>query len=379
MNKKIKVFSLGLGLIGLALMAPESGKALVGECVNCHTMHNMQGGDFVDAGGPYNSLLNSPGDCVGCHTGTNSAVTTTPFVLDTINPVSTIPGDASSTSLAGGNFYWVDQGDDTKGHNVVGISAPDASNLGSVTPETPPGWNAGFDANGQVATVGGWGNNQLTCAGTYGCHGLHTEINDFPSLSGAHHANAAIDAIDGSSVGKSYRFLYRIIGYEDPRWEYAPQTDASTHNQYYGDIRGNDDPAAADPATINYLCAECHGNFHSGAGTLGTTSDDSAVSPWIRHPTDIDMNGLADFATSEFFSYGGGTHAYVPLAPVASTVVVAPLATVLGAGDAIVSCISCHRAHGSEWPDLLRWDYSACVVASADPDCGCFACHTEKD
>jgi predicted CXXCH cytochrome family protein len=55
-------------------------------------------------------------------------------------------------------------------------------------------------------------------------------------------------------------------------------------------------------------------------------------------------------------------------------------------GDAIVTCISCHRAHGSQYDDLLRWDYTQCIanenVAADDtitPDCGCFYCHRDKD
>jgi len=368
MNKKMKVFSLGLGLIGFAIiMAPQSAKAIQGACVNCHTMHNMQGGALVDAGGPYNSLLNSPGDCVGCHTGTNGAATTTPFVLDTAGP-------PTASSLAGGNFYWVDQiGGDNKGHNVVGISGQDA--VITVNPLTPPGWNDGFNANGQVAVLGATWGSQLTCAGTYGCHGLHTIASDFPALSGAHHANTAID---GSTPGKSFRFLQGILGYEDPAWEFAPT--AAVHNQYQGFLRTGDLNNAAGKESINYFCAECHGNFHSGAGNLGASAvDTSIVTPWIRHPTDIDMNARA----GEYLAYGGAVaHAYVPLTPVASIVATAPLATVAGAGNAIVSCISCHRAHGSEFDDLLRWNYGNCSAGSNDvppAECGCFECHTTKD
>ena len=50
------------------------------------------------------------------------------------------------------------------------------------------------------------------------------------------------------------------------------------------------------------------------------------------------------------------------------------------AGDAIVTCISCHRAHGTPYADLLRWDYSNnCNAGSDNADCGCFQCHTTKD
>jgi hypothetical protein len=48
---------------------------------------------------------------------------------------------------------------------------------------------------------------------------------------------------------------------------------------------------------------------------------------------------------------------------------------------AIVTCISCHRAHGSEYADLLRWDYTAGTSAGSGTNLnsGCFVCHTTKD
>ena len=46
--------------------------------------------------------------------------------------------------------------------------------------------------------------------------------------------------------------------------------------------------------------------------------------------------------------------------------------------DAIVLCISCHRAHGTPYADILRWDYSSCTAGNPNANCGCFACHTSK-
>ncbi|MCJ7604365.1 MAG: hypothetical protein MUO63_23035 [Desulfobulbaceae bacterium] len=380
MNKKIKVFSLGLGLIGVALMAPESGKAA--PCADCHTMHAMQGGvALVDT--PNESLLKNS-TCIGCHTGNNSGGTT-PYVLGLAVPTYGTDLVVGNT-LAGGNFYWVDSGVDTLGHNVVSIKASDT--IGN----TPPGWNAGFTANGTVTAAGAWG-TQLTCAGTYGCHGNHAELTDFAAMSGSHHANDTV--IDGSTIGKSYRFLNKIIGKEDPDWEYTRA--ANDHNQYYGYVRASDTPPAAGSEGakgISYLCAECHGNFHSDflAGNLGADSTGTATSPWLRHPTDIDMNDLA--VGTEYKSYGGGgANSYQPLVPVATDraamllAAASPITNVFTEnGDAIVTCISCHRAHGSPYPDLMRWDYNGdvlpadeCSAGADNAACGCFQCHTTKD
>lgn len=372
MLKRMKVLSLGLGLLGFALTAPQFavGKAQ-GPCVDCHTMHNSQdGADLIAA--PQGALVNKTGGCVGCHTGANSGGNI-PYVFSATATYGT-------NTLAGGNFRWVVAGDDTAGHNVVGLNSSDAT-LG----ETPPGWNSAFDANTQVTEAGTW-TTQLTCAGTYGCHGIHddgsgTVVDDFTAISGSHHADDA--AIDGSTAAKSFRFLYGIIGYEDSDWEYT--NDSTDHNQYYGYDRTNDTPpgiGSEGAKSINYLCAECHGDFHSGAADdKGADTANTAGSAWLRHPTDYDMNNLAG---TEYASYGdGGVGVYNPDVPVATdraAALAAPIDDVFAtAGDAIVNCISCHRAHGSPNADLLRWDYSTCEAGTNDAACGCFACHTTKD
>ncbi|MEW6288480.1 MAG: cytochrome c3 family protein [Thermodesulfobacteriota bacterium] len=374
MIKRMKVFSLGLGLIGVALMAPQFvGAKATGPCVNCHTMHNSQDGDTELYGATPNGALTT-GGCIGCHTSptTSLIVNNIPMVLTTGEPADV---------LAGGNFYWVNTTDST-GHNVVGLKA---ANQDVALALTPPGWNANFNANGQV-TLGTW-NQQLTCAGTYGCHGTHentagTVVDDFTAISGAHHADDS--AIDGTTTAKSFRFLYGIIGKEDPTWENDAVIGNTLHNTYFGVSRlgtgGDAMPTSGDAIkSINYLCAECHGDFHSGADTAGADTGIDAGAAWLRHPTDIDMNALA--AGVEYKSYT----AYDPLVPVATNRTTGGVVTVdisnpfANSGDAIVNCISCHRAHGSIEPDLLRWDYDTCVSAGGDDTCGCFVCHTTKD
>jgi hypothetical protein len=372
MNKKIKVLSLGFGLMGVAFLLPNVviGKAQ-GPCVDCHTMHNSQ--DGADLFATTNGALTNNG-CVGCHTGTNTNGGNIPYVMSSVAPTY------GTNTLAGGNFYWVDTTDNT-GHNVVGIADVD----GALSFD-PPGFNADFDANTQVNEGNAAWTTQLTCAGTNGCHGEHvkdgdTSIDDFTAISGSHHADDS--AIDGSTTAKSFRFLYGILGKEATDWEYS--TSSTEHNQYYGVDRANDTPpiAGSDGAkSINYLCAECHGNFHSGAGDLGADTGVEASSAWLRHPTDYDMNDLD--AASEYLDYGtDGT--YLPLAPVATDrvtggVVVVTVSNVFANnGDAIVNCISCHRAHGSPYADLLRWDYDTCEAGTDDAACGCFLCHTTKD
>lgn len=307
--------------------------------------------------------------CLGCHMGPNTGSNYTPYVTNTTVDYGASRYGIDGDTLAGGSFYWATT-DETKGHNPVGIGSPSLLT-------TPPGFSDAFDANGSLSSGAAAWSGSLTCAGTNGCHGRHddgaTPITDpFAAIAGSHHGSDA--TIDGLTVASSYRFLFKIKGIEDDDWEFT--NSPSDHNAYYAEPRTND--TAPSSATISYLCAECHGNFHSGAGTEGATVDDSARSPWIRHPTDFDMNSLA--ATSEYYGYGGATNAYDVVAPVgtndasgAQSDYTVKSRVLQGAGDAIVTCLSCHRAHGAPYYKSMRWDYTNSVGGD------CARCHTSKN
>ncbi len=353
-----KVSGFLWGLIFFALISGEVSARVHGVCSGCHTMHYSQGGLPLSewgASGPYKALLVN--DCVGCHTGKNTESTKTPYIL---TPESEIVYGATGTettsnTLAGGNFWWVYDGNskrfDAKGHNVEGIALEDET-----LHNAPPG---GTDMK-----------HRLTCAGTYGCHGDRAVVGVLESMMGAHHADDS--TIDGSSVGKSYRFLNGIVGLEDPDWEYRPTN--TEHNQYKGIDRS--DEQNYDPTTISHLCAECHGDFHFG----NDISSGSWGSPWLRHPTDYDMGHTA--SNSEYRNYPGpyGQQGdYSVVAPVASENVTEVKSSVKFDKDTIITCITCHRAHGTPYWKLLRWDYFGWPTDKEDDTNGCMACHSAKN
>jgi hypothetical protein len=358
-------------LCAVVLLAAPALAKVEGVCSDCHTMHNSQGGTDLDET-PYSAL--TKGDCVGCHTGINDGGNK-PYVLSVGVPEYGDTGTESGTNtLAGGNFYWVTV-DDAKGHNVAGIADPEGGSMNA-----PPGFDIGRAAEDgttpALGAVGNWETNQLTCGGTYGCHGTHAAGTDsWGAISGGHHTNvdgAITDpgSGDDATAPKGYRFLVGIAGYEDSDWEYRPTTSA--HNQY----KGVDDPGqTSDKSTISYLCAQCHGAFHDGTGNIGSAS------PWLRHPTDLDLGSATG---SEYANYNNGGTLYSLIAPVGRDTVPATAQTSVttskpGNDTAIVTCISCHRAHGTPYDDLLRWNYTGISAAGGASDAGCFICHTTKD
>lgn len=321
-----------------------------GSCVDCHTMHNSQSGASMQYDGsatPSAALLRA-GTCGGCHADGVQVNATTANKLTNLVPQV----NPETNTLAGGSFFWVESGTDIQGHSVADLGITDTST-------TPPGFNGTRATEAGLAST--W-TGQLTCAGAMGCHGDHAASGgQFGAIRGAHHEVNL--AVTGASVGTSYRFLNGIVGYEDPDYELS--TSDTDHNVYKGVART---AGVTDTTTISYLCSECHGDFHTDAGI----ADGALSSPWIRHPTDIQMRSL----TTEAKDY-----AYTVEAPAAVASPAAPTATTYDT-DAVVTCVSCHRAHGSSNDYLLRWTYSTMVAGTTDAGVagtGCFACHLTKD
>mgnify|MGYP005838841383 FL=1 len=359
LTRAAQIWLVGM-LLAMAAMAWPAWAKVSGPCVNCHTMHNSQAGSpmayTVSSGEttytstPNKGLLNT--DCVGCHQGSNSGGPV-PYVLDVSQPTYGATGTEGDT-LAGGNFYWVSQGNDRAGHNVAGLAAADLAH-GNL----PPGSTDSAPLS------------QLTCAGTYGCHGAATEIDATVALLGSHHANDMTAWNDGSTVAKSYRFLDGVRGLEDSDYEYRPTSSA--HNKYYGVDRTGETESSG---TISNHCGRCHDDFHHGTGEISEGVFSNNV--WLRHPTDFDMSNAAGSEYGSYNDYQEVGNPYSVISPVATADTSTTLNTTVysQADDAIVMCLSCHRAHGSPYDGILRWDYKNWPGTGFN---GCAICHTAKD
>ncbi len=200
--------------------------------------------------------------------------------------------------------------------------------------------------------------------GPNGCQGCHQEPK--------HHGTGAPNT---EEVGW-YRFLsghawlapgldVAVKGVEDPDWEQSP---SSGHNRYTGftdyylGVAGGI-AGLGETNSITAFCSGCHSRFHSAMTYAG-----SMVSPWLRHPSDAALP-----TTGEYGDYDPVTN-YDPEVPVAWVNPELPVRD-----EAVVMCLSCHTAHGSEYPDMLRWDYSNMVANGGANNSGCFKCHSSKD
>jgi hypothetical protein len=352
-----------------------------GPCANCHTMHASQTpwptnwGDVNDL--PKSALL--IGDCVGCH---SSGTSSTYYNLGGCEvPVVLYTGGEPTSYLAGGNFWWVEEGfggDDSKGHNVFLGQGDDYL---TEAPGGGPSCGGGVNNCHQNLhlPVSGMPGSGAELNGKYGCEGCHINVR--------HHANDHPN-FDSGYVNTAdqgwYRFLsghlggaheaFGVEGYEDNDWEAGhpnlPQGTGGvdSHNEYLGQESSGSGFSLGSVHTTTAFCTGCHGDFHDEQKSDGA---------WVRHPSDA---VIPNTPGSEYADTGGATnHYYDPLSPVAKPTVDTIPDTTVTPGTDFVMCLSCHRPHGSPYPDMLRWDYTTQQAGGGGDDTGCFYCHTTKN
>jgi len=412
-----------------------AAQGIVGDCVDCHTMHNSEGGLPVAEIGttgtvsatPIENLLRM--DCVACHANDPTGGSK----IWTMTGGSTVPqvmhGDTTG-DLAGGNFRYIMEGGDRKGHNVVDVVAVDGANL------FPPGHR---HATSEVGDMG-FDVENFTCAGSMGCHGYRGQVltlippdpncdpefginiitgepctpeelngsteyrtgikalsgyDGFPTAtlkSGAHHFNfegLKNDGLDASfydnPLSHSYRFIRSLRGYgnETDRWQ---NVDKDSHNEY---AAGYDGPGGPGNETTDFgttsTCSKCHvsGKINTTDARLTTpmttmtgfciTCHGSFHSPgtgphgaFLRHPSDYVIPDSGEYAA--FTEYTVSAPVGRPAAFFSVGMTSSPTVT---PGTDLVMCLSCHVAHAGPNDGMLRYS----DWASGE---GCVACHTTK-
>lgn len=398
------VLSIGLAAVTLlaygVFMTPAEAQ-VTGKCENCHTMHNSQSGAtqvHVGVGAGWNpgtnqltngdtftertQLLRS--DCVGCHSATNN---TTTIINDgngnKVPIVFNMGGTYPANALAGGNFALNTGSANIYGHNVQGISNIDTL---AVAPGTEVGCGVSCHdslALSDAATTSPFNYDGISQGNFNGCKACHNKVGHHNSSDtsyrflGGHNEGGGVNLVEGKVGG-----LPAGASYEDPNWEVA--ANSTTHNFYK--------KSGVVKDSMGAFCAGCHQDFHanglgpdvfSGIDNGGDDNTDGSIvvnsagaNPWLRHPTNVNipLDPLGEYVAMDGAAYN-------PAVPVAQDSADLPNQHSINAGDQVM-CLSCHRAHASEYPDALRFNYSkmnAHSAAVADQGTGCFYCHTTKD
>ncbi|OHE59036.1 MAG: hypothetical protein A2Z47_11940 [Thermodesulfovibrio sp. RBG_19FT_COMBO_42_12] len=254
---------------------------------------------------------------------------------------STITNGFTDTNcLAGGFFTDADPDYTGKSHSIESTEPPVGNDY------------ATYRAENYDATEG------LTCAGTSGCHGDPRIADSSAAIAGGHH---------GTTVG-GYRMLVagttviNVGGVRASDFEKALNAAPSiedAHNVYQAGSGGN---------TISDFCATCHGIFHG--------SVENADSAWIRHPTDVAIPNTWEIYTAFTDEWTNDPEAWKNH-PLGFTTPTSP-----SNATAQVTCLSCHRAHGTANNDILRWDYTTVMLAGqpsgSQVTYGCLGCHNSQ-
>ncbi|MEW6219030.1 MAG: cytochrome c3 family protein [Thermodesulfobacteriota bacterium] len=380
--------AMGCGLAA-GLLAPAGvAWALSGVCSDCHTMHNSQDGSpmatYGGGAGPNEFLTR--GSCIGCHAQGGASKILTVGSGAQIPQVYHTDG---SGNLAAGNFGYIDGtigtgASGTKGHNVIDLFGANSDPAVSAAPG--------------VILFHNLTDSNLRCAGGRGCHGVRKDVAGnygLPAVRGAHHSNVEGALGTADALGNSYRFLLGVKGVENStdRWQ---NKSAASHNEYFGATSpqtygcggGSEVTCHAAPDsrvippgnTMSSFCGSCHGQFHSLAASNGVTGIGTGTgSPFVRHPTDVILDRSG--GTAEYAFYNGGGTTFSVEAPVARLTVPGAVSSAVVPSQSAVMCLSCHFAHGSDYPDMLRWEYNqnAHTNGAGNSNNGCFICHTTKD
>lgn len=372
------VITLFLVLLFFIPVEVELYAAVTDVCSNCHTMHNSQDNQSMRLGSSP-AVGAGTGECLDCHAENRSGL----LRMDCIgcHTLNLVPGTPqvvhNSIDLAGGNFKYLFDGNDRKGHNVHGFGAlVNSGDLGNA----PSGYDPAFDPStlkynpySQVS--------QIMCAGANGCHGDRSKLGQMDAMKGAHHSkddmlksganfneNAqAVNSATGNEVGTSFRMLLGVRGMEDTDWE---ATKSSTdHNEYKGDVSARSSQSYDSSfTTISDFCASCHGDFHKS----GTDGMGGPGSPWLRHPVDILLPNEGEYASYNY----PNTSQYSLTVPVAWQNLSGAVRQNV-TSDSVVMCLSCHRAHASEFDKIMRWNYKSTSLSEAIS--GCAVCHTSMN
>jgi predicted CXXCH cytochrome family protein len=292
-------------------------------------------------------------------------------------------------TLDGGNFwwvkgpatgdpedpnYWTGGQDDTKGHNI--FPGEDDDNYDNVAPGNSYGTGCGLNSC-HDNLHGEWTGMFGTRQGCTSCHMIRYE-----GFSGFHHADDTVTAVVGADIQDPltdpdfdgfFRFLsgkcsgvgHGVCGIEDDDWQATSSTD---HNEYleYQSTGGSAGSLSSLGHTMTGFCSGCHGNFHIRKCYGEEHQPEPCYGDWIRHGAGVELcpEGLDGCEMAAYTLYDPQT----PVGRPSLDGWTQPSGTVNPATD-MANCLSCHRAHGSPYPKMLRWDMT-------DRAGACATCHT---
>lgn len=286
-------------------------------CIQCHTMHNSEGGvSMLYSGtGPVPYLLRATTVnelCLFCHDGGAGTGSTAPDVLNTA------AYETSSLKRSAG-FFEPNGTTNSNGHDIgVDFSG-----------QSPPGYQGTWPPGSEPVWI-------LTCTR---CHDQHGNSN---------YRNLRTNPGNLSGISITYCNGCNDNSYSINQWVTTPSsTQYSADNMTF---RSNTNQIAG-------FCKGCHSYFHGTGGDPNMGGPEPSA-PWERHPA-----GSVSIST-------GNTNKHADLSYWQSALssrirVIDPDGTI-NSGDEMPFCLTCHKAHGSNRHSSLIFDDPSDGTSSED-------------
>ncbi len=354
---------LTLGLTGVGHAFHSGG---VAECGGCHSMHSpAAGGSFLLIRSDQSST------CLDCH-ASNDTQPTGYHIMTYPVPGAGLP---PAEMTPGGDFAWL-----LKTYTGVIRNEP-FTELGQTHGHNVVATDFGIAADTDFATSpgGSFPSSNLTCVSCHDPHGKYRRIGGdttytiatagAPIIGSGSYNNSTVPTAT-QAVGV-YRLLAGV-GYGAAAYPGVPAASVpSTYNQSeatnqmrtaYGHT-----PTGAGKTTWGEWCATCHAGMHSNGNyvhpvdeTLGSsianiygayisssnTTGGAAASSFLSLVPFAENSG--DYATLKAHAQNNGSFLNGP------------------APSDRVTCLSCHRAHASGFPDALRWQMEGEFITYVD-------------
>ncbi len=361
----MKTLRVSIAFLSVALMllfASSTAEAFhsggVAECSGCHSMHAPRaGGSFLMVG------IDPSSTCLSCH---QNAADTGPssYHISTADAALGV-GMAPKQRTPGGDFGWLkksytwivrgnqSEAGATHGHNIVAL---DAAFVADGTNTTAPGGTFSSSQLGCTSCHDPHGRVRRGSDGTYRTAAALGGVADPIIGSGSY--NTSVAPAVGQAVGV-YRLLRGLgdntvsgVTFNGVGIAIAP----STYNRTEAVTQTRVAYGGAGINTWGNWCASCHQDMHS-SGNYVHPIDESLGSDvaniYNAYVKSGDLSGASATSFNSLVPFAENTGDIATLQAHAlnnDTYLNGP-----GSSDK-VTCLSCHRAHASGWPEALRWN-----------------------
>jgi hypothetical protein len=352
---KVTLFAVlaALVAVGMSTTAYSFHSGGVAECNGCHSMHSpAAGGSFLMVGTDQSST------CLSCH---EHAGDTGPSSYHVSTAEADMPvGTAPLQRTPGGDFGWLKK---TYTFVVRGTTnVEDGATHGHNIVAADKGYAA--DPHNATAPGGTFSSANLACNSCHDPHGKYRRLSDgtiategAPIIGNGSYNTSAVPAA-GQAVG-AYRLLAGA-GYSKAPFTGVPaaktpsaynRTEAVTQTRTAYGVS-----ATGGHSTWGNWCGACHGDMHSTGNYVhpvdqGIGSDIMGL--YNSYVKSGDMSGTSANSFTSLVPFSENTGDYTVLA----THALNTDAQLGGPGSSDqVNCMSCHRAHATGFPEMLRWN-----------------------